>query len=43
MVLNWNLKTDFASDVLTYKIQISAEQKNTQNGAVMTSSKDRHE
>ena len=32
-----------AADILSYKIQILAEQKNTQNGAVVTSSKDRHE
>ena len=31
-----------AADVLNYKIQILAEQKNTQNGAVVTSPKDGH-
>ena len=31
-----------AADVLSYKIQILAEQKKTQNGAVVTSSKDCH-
>ena len=31
-----------AADVLSYKIQILVEQKNTKNGAVVTSSKDCH-